>query len=497
MIKKFNQQFIKKYPLTIIYYGICVLFNAVLPIVLSLYITYIINHLNTYNFNLSSCFFIIFVLSLYFLSNYYQNFCLDILTSKYQNDLLLVMFKKIVHHHKTILQQNLNNVSYSQKIIVEVKNIASYFIVSWVNFIKGLIIIALTLIILAKLNIQITLILILSMFVYIKFVQKTNQYIFRKQAEIVEQQTYHFAKSEEAVENIEQIKYYGQYNEKKSFLQKLGSGYIKAFLKKTDVIILQDFILRLMRYSFLVVFILISLQYDLKNKGNILLIITVLEYFFDASLSIIRHIQNKQSFKVSLHNISFKEGINESENQINIHEDLTSLIFNQVLSSRQKCQPINAVFHSNNVYVITGENGIGKSTLFDMILGLDTDYKGEIRLNDELISNIDLTSLYAKKLFYVDQGCDLLEYIDDDSSSINKSRGEKQKILFWQTLQQKAISGCVILLDEPTASLDQFEKKKFMEKVIELGKCNIVMMITHDQFVLDYHLKELRLSSNV
>ena len=110
------------------------------------------------------------------------------------------MFKKIVHHHKTILQQNLNNVSYSQKIIVEVKNIASYFIVSWVNFIKGLIIIALTLIILAKLNIQITLILILSMFVYIKFVQKTNQYIFRKQAEIVEQQTYHFAKSEEAVE---------------------------------------------------------------------------------------------------------------------------------------------------------------------------------------------------------------------------------------------------------------------------------------------------------
>ena len=156
MIKKFNQQFIKKYPLTIIYYGICVLFNAVLPIVLSLYITYIINHLNTYNFNLSSCFFIIFVLSLYFLSNYYQNFCLDILTSKYQNDLLLVMFKKIVHHHKTILQQNLNNVSYSQKIIVEVKNIASYFIVSWVNFIKGLIIIALTLIILAKLNIQIT-----------------------------------------------------------------------------------------------------------------------------------------------------------------------------------------------------------------------------------------------------------------------------------------------------------------------------------------------------
>lgn len=152
---------------------------------------------------------------------------------------------------------------------------------------------------------------------------------------------------------------------------------------------------------------------------------------------------------------------------------------------------------------IIGPNGVGKTTLFQMITGGDTDFTGNIKIGDTV------------SMSYVDQSRDALrgnysvwEEIADKQEEIQlgkksvKSRaycasfnfrgadqqklvgelsgGERNRVHLAKMLRQEAN---VILLDEPTNDLDVDTLRSLEEAILNFTGC--VIVTSHDRWFLD------------
>ena len=152
---------------------------------------------------------------------------------------------------------------------------------------------------------------------------------------------------------------------------------------------------------------------------------------------------------------------------------------------------------------VVGPNGVGKSTLFKMIIGTEEPTGGSIELGETV------------KLAYVDQSRDTL---DADKTIFEEISGGQDVIMigkrempsrawvgrfgFKGTDQQKKVGllsggernrvhlaktlssgGNVILLDEPTNDLDVTTLRALEEALLEFAGCAVV--ITHDRWFLD------------
>lgn len=175
--------------------------------------------------------------------------------------------------------------------------------------------------------------------------------------------------------------------------------------------------------------------------------------------------------------------------------------------------------------IINGESGRGKTTLLNMIGGLEKPDSGEI-----CIDGIELTSLKNKKDFYKEtvgflfQNFALLENktVRQNLSMIKKdtrtdctieqaikrvglekeldkkvyklSGGEQQRVALARLMVKKC---SVILADEPTGSLDEKNAKtviKILRELNEIGKT--VIIVTHSQKLVDSEDFVVKLKSN-
>ena len=156
----------------------------------------------------------------------------------------------------------------------------------------------------------------------------------------------------------------------------------------------------------------------------------------------------------------------------------------------------------NKITAIKGESGIGKSTLFKLILGLYKPNSGKITIDDIDLKDFDKNYYYNNIISYVGQEPELLEgdiysniitrtnYDRNLYSLVNKlieninlnntnlSGGQKQRIAIARAIMRKPK---ILLLDEPTSALDKDNEDKFMEiikKIIEIYKITI-LIISH------------------
>ena len=161
------------------------------------------------------------------------------------------------------------------------------------------------------------------------------------------------------------------------------------------------------------------------------------------------------------------------------------------------------------LYGIVGENGSGKTTIFNLISKLYTDYEGEILINGNEISDYKDEDLRDEVLFIEskpfilrdnlesnitlleeNEMCELnlektikflgLEIIDKSNTASIKdslSKGEQEKVQLARMLFSKH---SLILLDEVLSGIDNEMKKKVISKIKEKSKNNIVVMISHD-----------------
>ena len=166
-------------------------------------------------------------------------------------------------------------------------------------------------------------------------------------------------------------------------------------------------------------------------------------------------------------------------------------------------QDANFTVPPGAVVGIIGPNGTGKTTLFRMLMGLDTPDSGTIELGETV------------QLSYIDQNRDELvdsrtvyEEITDNQENLNvggkllNGRSYVSKFNFRGAAQQKLVGqlsggernrvhlakllrrgGNFILLDEPTNDLDVNTMRVLENAIMDFTGC--AMVISHDRYFLD------------
>ena len=182
-------------------------------------------------------------------------------------------------------------------------------------------------------------------------------------------------------------------------------------------------------------------------------------------------------------------------------------------------QDINISFEKGELVSIVGESGSGKSTLMNLIGGLDSDYDGEIKIDNQDLKSFkqkQLDDYRKKKIGFVFQSFNLIPHLsildnvtigltlsNEKENIKNKkalalldklglsehvkkkptqlSGGQKQRVAIARALINDPD---IILADEPTGALDSSTTEQILEilkDIADSGK--LVIMVTHSEKV--------------
>ena len=155
-------------------------------------------------------------------------------------------------------------------------------------------------------------------------------------------------------------------------------------------------------------------------------------------------------------------------------------------------------FKDKRVYALTGERGIGKTTLLRMIAGLDTDYDGiilnggkrntsflfqEYRLSPEIsvLDNVIYANHDKKTPENEKEAKDILFKLGFNESDVylfprEISGGMKQRAALARAILRATP---LLLLDEPTKELDYENSKIVLSLIKEEARKRLVIMVTH------------------
>ena len=178
----------------------------------------------------------------------------------------------------------------------------------------------------------------------------------------------------------------------------------------------------------------------------------------------------------------------------------------------------------SKIYSIQGESGIGKSTIFNIILkflpvedvnilvnGTDIDkinarqlYKNILMVDQNIVTinssikeNLTLGEKYSdEELNEVIEVSQLNELIKNkgldyeiDSAAKNLSGGEKQRISIARILLRKPN---ILFMDEPTSALDDNTARNFAKKVVEFAhKYDMTLVIISHSSIFDEYSDEI------
>ena len=179
---------------------------------------------------------------------------------------------------------------------------------------------------------------------------------------------------------------------------------------------------------------------------------------------------------------------------------------------------VNLTIQDDDFLAIIGPNGGGKSTLLKLILGLIKPQSGKILKNikNELIgyvpqntnlnTDFPITALEVVLMGYIGNKKRLFGYSKEDRlnamDSLKKvgmkdfsnrkigdlSGGQRQRVLIARAL---CTNPKLMLLDEPTASIDVKGQKEIYELLKQLNKSICIVVVSHDISVLLNYAKNV------
>lgn len=191
--------------------------------------------------------------------------------------------------------------------------------------------------------------------------------------------------------------------------------------------------------------------------------------------------------------------------------------FNQGEFKNSVLKDINLIVKQGDFISIMGPSGSGKSTLINILGLLDSEFRGEYKLNGEIIKslnedqhatlrnndigfvfqqfhlideytvreNILLSFLYSEKkanLKYIESLVEDLGLVDKlNEYPNNLSGGQKQRVALIRALAHKPK---FLIADEPTGALDEESRDEILQILQNLNNSGTtIIIVTHDESV--------------
>lgn len=190
-----------------------------------------------------------------------------------------------------------------------------------------------------------------------------------------------------------------------------------------------------------------------------------------------------------------------------------SKTYNEGIDNETKAlKNVNLKFNNKGLIFIVGKSGSGKTTLLNILAGLDTPTSGFVEDNGTIISNLtpsDLNLYRKNNIGFIFQNYSLIgeltvkenvlmgmeetqynlkrmrEILDkldlnncEEKIASQLSGGQQQRVAIARALLKESK---VILADEPTGNLDQYNSQIVFEILKRISRDRLVIVITHDE----------------
>ncbi|MBY6864564.1 hypothetical protein B2H86_02730 [Clostridium botulinum] len=380
-------------------------------------------------------------------------------------------------------------------------------------------------ILLAKKDINILCIVLLSIPLYVLLYLKFRRKLYETNYEFKEEQNKFFSYMHNQLDNIKFIKINSLFKKLDESLLDKFPTFLSSVLKNYKFQYLFSSTNSIVENFFnVILFFYGGLQIFNKNMsiGTFIIIKNYYSFLLSTISSFVETVKLYPDTLVSYNRIKEILNIKQELNGTKIIKSIDSIKLKNVkFSFNEENYIINNLeytFEKGNVYLITGDNGIGKSTLINVILGLYIEeYDGYIYYNDINIKEIDLYRAREKLIGVLEQepllndlknnldaaNTNLIEFwinklkigdlnkrlIYENISQVKVSGGEKQKLALLRVLLKNSD---VLIMDEPTSALD-IESVDILKGIIsEIKNDKIILLISHNESLKscsDYILK--------
>ena len=493
------------------------------------------------------------ILSLSFSYNSIHNYCIlfflvnllkiifeylqSVLFIKVQTSTAFNINSYILNHIKKIPISffNKTDISYlNQRINADSNSIVIFTINIFSDILTNSIILIFVIGLLIKINFSIIFVILFLVISYIILYFSMKKVLYKNNYMFKESQANFFSKLHEQLYNTKFIKLHSVFN---FFENRLTNSYLKLFkisIKTNKVHFLFKSIEESLTLSSQCLLLFLG-ALAVVNGSITIGLFTIISNYFNMLLNSLKYFigvfQNYQENLVSFNRIQDILKIPKETNGQDILDDIISIELKNIKFNHGKSIVFNDYsykFEKGNIYFIVGQNGCGKSTLIDILLGIHIDeFQGDILYNNSSIKNIDLYKLREENIGIVEQepllvsdtifnnlklinkSCNedkinyLLNYFDIydikdkivQENSTNLSGGEKQKISIIRELLKNP---SLIIFDEPTSALDKKSKIKFYKLIEELNsdKSKLIIIITHDKELIDLSNNIIVLDNN-
>ena len=304
-----------------------------------------------------------------------------------------------------------------------------------------------------------------------------------------------YSSAEENLDNIQNVKNYitDQFylSREERFLEKKQLGAIGSLLKKyritqhktykTKSIYLYFFTYCFLNLAILIVIVSSGfLTYEGRISIGVLYAFqNYVSQLWDPCECLMSFSADYQQVRPALNGLSKLLSLATADYASEKIEDITLRDFSSLDSQgKPLSKQINYKFQKGSTYVICGENGTGKTTLIEAILGFNGRYCGDILINGKKMLSDDIV--------YISADAYISMFYREDAGKLSSGQKKFEQIRLFLSTDKS-----VYIFDEPTNFIDSSKKREIMRMISQLQeKDKLIMIVSHDP---DFFTEENRI----